>query len=867
MAYNSQFEMTLQDRDGNYYVATLQQSATWSVTTTTTKTYLSTLPQDWQTINIEWNRHPEYLGVFRSQSSNGAFKFSKDARAIIQYIRRQAGIRGYGNLKIWIWNESTFEYDIWYQTLLDFRTYLDNQMNQILEISTLDSELIQQIQARGNTKFKIPYWTYDSDLDDWLTDAKFGVHEGIKLLYNATFISSATPDDTLVYAQINGRELLGFNHGKHFDAPDDGYHTIPYLSPYTPVQKDGSTTYVGNTILTPFLITGNQANGSDKPGPVPSQPGANERDFNGDNNSKPYTTNRFSLKNILPTGSGSIEMSVQVQATIPGTMEITGAAPSTNPFLGFVLFEIGTDDKPVMSGSNYTYTTIYKWYLTGASTPGGTISETITTTLSYNKVYVFALIFDDDAGIAQGTQLNLEFSNLQFSFLSNYDSGSSGTPIQAPSFPPSVFMGYRLYQVLQKIVPMLATTRSDDWGFPVPVATPYTGLSEYLFNDEAAPVADVVPFNILLTSSYTLQNLQGRSYMAISFNELFNFCKTVAGCAGAIEGDTFRIENFGYFFPNTMILDLGYDVTEFEIQQMTDGIGAQLKAGYNRADTNSNFGVDEFNTEEEFDTPAVAVPGTMDMQETGIVCGMYETEFIRQQQVTQNVTAVYDAGKPSANDKVVALYMESEQSFELPAMVNGKLVQIYDPENNPIGGFAYAIKKYSNAQSTDPTAATAPYVAGLYYPDTAINIPLSPCRNIYRNGPIIRSVLSNMDDEYLTFRNNTIIQLNNQPFTPVGISSNLDVGASATPYTEFSDIRIGDLPDRLFGDSIIRVRSKYPVNMYELFGNDPKGYVRFLWKEVGYTTTEYRFFIYKAVQVADGSATEFYGWITPDTVV
>lgn len=102
MAYNSQFQMTLQDRDGNYYVATQELSAAWTVTTTTTKTYLASLPQDWQSINIEWNRHPEYLGVFRSQSSNGAFKFSVDARAIIQHIRRTYGIRGYGNLKIWI---------------------------------------------------------------------------------------------------------------------------------------------------------------------------------------------------------------------------------------------------------------------------------------------------------------------------------------------------------------------------------------------------------------------------------------------------------------------------------------------------------------------------------------------------------------------------------------------------------------------------------------------------------------------------------------------------------------------------------------------------------------------------------------------
>jgi hypothetical protein len=331
-----------------------------------------------------------------------------------------------------------------------------------------------------------------------------------------------------------------------------------------------------------------------------------------------------------------------------------------------------------------------------------------------------------------------------------------------------------------------------------------------------------------------------------------------------------------------MILDLGYDIdpTSFTIEQLTDGMGANLKLGYTAADLNSNFGTDSFNSELYFDTPLSTIPSVMDYEDDDVVIDQYAIELTRSQRVSQPIGSNINPANPSTDNTSVILYCQPTHApFVLPDIPTYPAsCQIYDPSNNPaLLREPYQLTMRDGtiypgvpcAQSTDPTAAAAPYIAGLYYPDRAINVELSPCRALQRDtGALLHSVLDLLDSESLAFRNVYVMQYNNITHGVTGIQSNLQVGASASPVVEFSDKSIAALPPQLFKPIKIKVKSKYPVNLYQTLNTNPNGYVRFFLQEQGYSVKEYKFFLTRAVQsAATGEATEFEGWATPDMVI
>ncbi len=243
-----------------------------------------------------------------------------------------------------------------------------------------------------------------------------------------------------------------------------------------------------------------------------------------------------------------------------------------------------------------------------------------------------------------------------------------------------------------------------------------------------------------------------------------------------------------------MILDLGYDVSDFEIIQEVQGVGANLKLGYSKADTNTDFGVDSFNTELFFNTPASNIPSIMDFEETTITTDQYQKEKARAQKVNQPVGTVFDPASPSSDNRAFALYCTPAITTILPDYPLYPFT-IYDPANTAIPVRVYSVEMNPTAQNTDPTAATAPYINGLYYPDTAQNIKLSPCRALERDlGALIHSQLDLMDADSIAFRATGIMQYNNQVLQLAGMESNLQVGAGATPIKEMSDKVIGNLP-------------------------------------------------------------------------
>lgn len=912
MALDPQFKMSFQDVNGNYYSA-IQNPTTggYTVSTSAAVDYLNELPKDWDNIAITWQRDTEYMGVFRSASSQGNFGFVNDARGILQYVRQMQGIQGFITFTIWMWDENAFEYNVFYRSQLDFTSYKDDLQNELLTIGSLDNLLIRDIHALGNTQFNIPIWTpiRSTYPVEYTTDAEFLIHDGIKLLYNSTYTSGATSSNPITLGQLTGGGLVGYNHGRFGSDPSTaGAHAIINFTQYNIVQNNGATTYIGNTVLQPFLVQGNQ------------NPGANgqvEERFNGINNSQPYTKNNNSLLNLLE----DVTMQVAVSGTFNlaytdgGIGAIITQGDNTNQFLAFVLWEIdNTDNPPIISGE-MQYETILKIPIPDTSGagghgympaqkdfsnyPGGTypISSTAiangtpaTITLKKNKAYIFGIIYDSVGGENLTKSIDAQITDLQFSIYSFYDYGSNPAtdPIPAPSYPPSIFPVFRPRQLLEKLIPNLATTNTDLYGFPIYTSTPFTGVSDYLSNASAAPSYDLVPYNIGMTSNYCIHDLAGQSYITISLNQFFDFCKKALGCGAAIENDSsgnpniFRVENLAYFFDNTtMILDLGYDIAEFEISHNIDGIGSNLKLGYPKAQLNNNFGVDSFNTELYYNTPALNEPGTMDYEVANVVTDQYQIELTRSQQTSQPIGSSFDPANPSGDNSVIALVMLpfATESFSGSAgsNVNYPTLAIVDPDNRlyPYSGsieaYQLALRNGVNlplAQNYDPTAASQPYINGLYYPESAINVELSPKRNLLRNGGVIHSFLDNMDSQNLIFRHTGIMQYNNVALALSGISSNLDLGVGASPIVEYQDEPISNLPPQLFKPIQFKIKSKYPVNMYQIMNTNSRGYVRWYWTNRQGVTKEYKGFIYKAVQAAGNSeATEFYLWATPDMVV
>lgn len=872
MAFNQLYRFSIQDISGNYFYATLRDDATWIVNRSTTIRYIEVLPDGWAETAIEWQRDMSYMGIFRSQT-NAPYKFSMDGAAIIDHIRSLQGLQGYGLLTIEI--AKGFEYIPYYQSELDFKTYRRIYLAEQTEIGLLDSRAVRDLHAFGDTKYNIPIWKLDSFGLTWiLNDSEWIYHTGIKLMYNGTYTTSASPTNNLVYNFNAGTGIAGYKMGQTGALlPNRGAHTIPFLSALNITQNDGATQFIGNNILQNHLKQGNQVSGVEL---------VNEVRFEGANTSQPWTRNNNSLCNLLPTPTRTIQMYANVVGEIVGDIDVTLHGNfNANAFLGFVFWEMGPGvvigsgesqpsvDTPVYEpvfgvdpGSGMKYTPIYKKMLTGLLTPGGAFDVTVPVTIRQDCCYMFGLIYDNDDGLSINRAIdNVAFSKLQYCFFSKFTNGSTA-PVDAPMYPPSVAAGFRLNTLFNKLVANFPTRQSNQYGFPVPVVTDYTFSSAYLSDPLLPPVKDVVPYQIIMTSDYCIHNLSGQSMVTTSFNEQFDFCKKALGMGLSLVGNSFVMENLAYFFDQTiMILDLGYDVTGLEITQDIQGVGSALNLGYSKSNLRANnFGVDPVCSGLNFTTPATNVPTDLDYQETSITTEMYDIEMKRAQQTSQPIGSSIDPQSPTDSNTTICIYCEAS-SIILPKPV-------YDPANNPAFGLsAYQPVKFPTAQNIDPTAATAPYMQGWYYPDTAINVPLSPCRALYRDtGAMLHSVLDKMDADYLAFRNTYVMQYNNTTLGLPGFSSKLDVGTATAAVTEHEDKPISTLPDKLFLPIICKFKSTSAQTLFQQLNTNPNGYVRFFWKKPGFGYDEYHVFILNAVQQATQKgniATEFRAWAAP----
>jgi hypothetical protein len=364
-----------------------------------------------------------------------------------------------------------------------------------------------------------------------------------------------------------------------------------------------------------------------------------------------------------------------------------------------------------------------------------------------------------------------------------------------------------------KLISAIDSVETDIYGFPVIVGG-FTGSSTYLnaANDPADNYG-LAAQNLMFSSENALRNINGIQYLTTSIAEFFTAEKNIDGLGLGIEGDDFVIEKLSYFFDAaTEILDLEDKVQGFEIEPMSQQMFNNIKCGYKSPSTNNLFGVDEYILPTEYVTPSNKTPKVQDMAINSYIAGQYEQEKMRAQQPETSTAS------PSAANACVLL-VKSDDSTPLRT--------VYSPSGAAVSVSVFDLLLFPDAQSTDPSAATDPYINGMYYPDTARNIPLMPALNIYRNAPLLLSMLDQMDDELLTYRKQYQMNYAN-PLAPLeqpGI--NVKVFGAAANAT--ADIPISYLTGKLFRPYLFKIKVAYPQSMYTVINSNPYGYISFLW--------------------------------------
>lgn len=823
--YNDRFKITLQAKNGNYYSAVQNTDNTWTVSDAVGVSYIEHLPKGWDDTDITWERNMSYFGIFRSQTQK--FNFSKDGRAILLSILADKGTNGYCKMTILVYNESTLVYDVFYSSIIDFSGASDSKKQQLLTVSTLDGELVELVKAKSQSEFNIPFWEYNEGTEEWeaAPNTIWVHHTGIKAIWRVNLQggeSAATPLTYFIEGYCGGRT-----------GPGQGVHTVPAMQNYIIVQNNGTTTYIGNDILEPVIKSGTQL------------PRLNEASFldNGNINS----SGQYPIKPLIP----SVDMVFQLDGKIDGNIMFTGDVGASFT-LRFVIFEITENGEPTRVGGNYTiFSTLFTYNLgtTPPYTPAasGVFSSSTLLTLNPFKAYVLGIIFDNttDTQVRFGGVAAFDMSDLRLSIYSNSNSGTS-TAVSAPKLPPSTFPAFRPKDLGQKLIDVIDSTETDPYGFPIPLGTGYIFESDFLTDNAVSRATnfDLIPYRTAETSENAMRDIRGITYLSKSLANFFQQWNKINMLGLGIIGDnTVKVEPLTYFFDaGTQILDLGSNVADFTITPYTEPLGNILNGGYEGLQTNKNFATDAFCMPMKWDLPLNKTPKTLDYQVTEVNADMYYIEKARAQNNSNN-------SSPSSSNGCLLLQITDG---------TGDVRVVKDPSGNSFTTpAAYSPEVYTTAQSTNP--ASANYIKGLYYPDTAINTALDPASNVRRNGRYIRALCDGQDDfgSVMSFRK-IYQQQYNDPSTPAfelaGMSKKIN---TSTVISQVTDIPLTEYA-KLFRPFIFEVQSEYPVNMYETINANPYGYVSFMWRGDDFTNTQYRGFLLEVKQsAANNKATIF----------
>lgn len=809
---------------GNYYKAKQETNGAWSITTPSTPTPLDNIPDGWRSLTLEWARHKDYFGTFRSQTID--LVYYKDGAAILYDLFKNTdagGIEARCILRIDMW-QPDFTYHTVYQSEINFANGQYDFVNETFKASTLDSKLFTLLEANASTSYNIPFWVYSGG---WITDGFFVWDDGIKLQYNARFITNVPVTDA---------SILNTNS-------DTG--TPTYFS-QIPLVYSQTVPYIGNDLLQNQILTGSQ-------------------DYkNADTLFNNYSHNQYLLKpiTIAPTPvpmAATLNINfTQIKYPNPHagyTTDIYFAIQETNNVdvetnrWAFPNGGGGGGGAGTMSFSNNPAFLDYVGMT--VTNPAATIPP-ITITIKNDHVYSLVWYFvtlSVGGGSAAGTGVQLNYDAFESNLLNN---DSSDLRLN-----PTAVIGFKPFQLLDKIVKCLNSTTTTPNGFPIiPIDTPYSGISSFLFND--AETYDTNPYTTLWTSGNAMRFIAGQQYISVSLADFFKTCFAVYGLGLGIEGDNVRMEPLSYFMDkDTEILNLGTNISNFKCDPLNDYAANHIRSGYKTqyqdfaqyvGTETSFYGLDVFNIQQDYKLPIIR--NKMDLDWTApIVADAYKQELARAASNTNG-----GSSPSSSNDNYLI-----ETSGTVAALPN-----VYDPAGNVVGVSAYGLKTYAGIQDTDPT--TPPYARGLAFPDTMYNFGLSPARCMWRKAPMVSAICGDLQTKTIAFLKQYWQLYNGNTSIDVsGIASNL----SGTLITEVQDITVADLPAPLFMPYMFTFDTTTPLNMYAIINANPYGYITFQWiDQYSGVPRTFKGFIWSVKQkIGDSSAVSFELLAHPDTVL
>lgn len=280
--------------------------------------------------------------------------------------------------------------------------------------------------------------------------------------------------------------------------------------------------------------------------------------------------------------------------------------------------------------------------------------------------------------------------------------------------PATEVRAYRQFQVWQKHVIAMAGAQ-------------YGVVSNYL-NSTLPAYADMAPAHVAITCGDSVRGFTDEFKVGplpvgiippkikTTFNQLFRDLNGRDFVGIGVEGNNVRIEQAGYFFDDsTDVIDSLGAVKDLKISVATDYIFNQLKIGYKYRESDTLNGKDDPHTTSTWAAGITRVKNDLDLV-SEYIASMYTWEYVRGNLSKKSTT-------DSSNDNDIFL-----------AELSGQI--------NAAGQWLLARRQNDPGNS----------VTGLVAEETAFNLGLLPKRNLFRNGPRIRTGLHLQESSMLTFQ-------------------------------------------------------------------------------------------------------------------
>lgn len=274
-----------------------------------------------------------------------------------------------------------------------------------------------------------------------------------------------------------------------------------------------------------------------------------------------------------------------------------------------------------------------------------------------------------------------------------------------------------------------------------------------------------------------------------SVNSRFNTCLKFDRAANEV-----KIQDKAAAFDEaTTILDLG-TVSNFKHYPLTEEMFAKYVSGYNDVKYDGVNGKDEFNITINFQSDLVRVTTEKNMR-SDYGSDMYSMELLR-----GNFSEKVQADSNNDNN-IFWLDIEPTAASTVPVGLPGAGEPLYNLNRS-----GYTITQ------------------GLFSPNTAYNIFMSPLYGLLKHGNYINSVLypqKNISGSKLTYKSASKDQEDGSYLIWV------DSGSGFT-YDERRDISLALLPDPLFYPVVFEFDCPIPQNLYSVMTTNPFGKIRFV---------------------------------------